>query len=198
MLELTMRNLRKRGYHPIYFETKEEAADYLNEQIDGKKVAMGGSVTSQELGIYESLGKHNEVYWHWRQDPALQRQKESECDVYICGINAISQTGEFVNIDGKGNRVTTSAYGDCKVYFVAGINKLTHDLESAIFRAKNVAAPKNAKRFHLKTPCATAEEERCYDCQVEQRICRLMMVYTWASSIKKDTEVILIGEELGY
>ncbi len=198
MIENTMKNLKIRGYHPRFFETKEEAANYLNEQIDGKKVAMGGSMTSQELGIYEILSKHNDVYWHWKEDPTLQRQKEAECEVYICGINAISQTGEFVNIDGKGNRITTSAYGDCKVYFLAGVNKITPDLNSAIDRAKNVASPKNAKRFHLNTPCAVSEIEKCYDCRSEERICRMMMIYTWSSIIKNDTEVILIGEDLGY
>lgn len=198
MIEKTMKNLERRGYVPKYFETKEEAAAYLNEQIDAKKVAMGGSVTSQELGLFESLGSHNDVYWHWRLDPALQREKESECDVYISGINGLAMTGEFVNIDGKGNRLSTSSYGDCKTYFITGTNKITETLQEAIDRARNVAAPKNAKRFNLKTSCAVAEVEKCYDCNHEQRICRMMMVYLYPSIIKHETEILLIGEELGY
>ena len=201
-MELTTlkQRLEDIGYAASVFETKEEAAAYLNEKIDGKSVGLGGSVTSAQLGIYDLLKTHNAVYWHQlphdKSIDAEIRKMENSADVYISSVNAISEKGEMVNIDGVCNRIAAIFYGVETVYMVIGKNKITPDLESAIWRARNIAAPRNAQRLNRKTPCAV-KGDRCYDCSSPERICKGMQIL-----LRKPShgyyEIILVNEELGY
>ena len=102
----------------------------------------------------------------------------------------------MVNIDGKGNRISESLYGHEKVYFIIGANKVMPDLQQAIDRARNIAAPKNAQRLSCKTPCAV-KADRCYDCSSPGRICNGMVIY-FGKMTSCEMEVILIDEALGY
>ena len=136
--------LEKNGFAVSVFSTGEEAAAYLNREING-----------------------------------------------IAG-----DTGEIINIDGTGNRVSSSLYGHQKVYLVAGKNKVSPDFHSALHRARNVVAPKNAQRLGRKTPCA-AKADHCYDCDSPERICRGLTVL-YRKMNRMDMEVILIDQELGY
>jgi len=111
-------------------------------------------------------------------------------------VNGIAETGEIVNIDNTGNRVAATLYGHKKVYLVAGLNKVAPDLSGAIDRARNIAAPPNAKRLGKKTPCAV-KGDRCYDCKSPERICRTLNVL-WERPTGSVYEVILINENLGY
>lgn len=194
------RNLEKLGYTVRTFETKEAAADYLDAQIDGKTVGFGGSVTLAELGIYDRLKAHNTVFWHLplteRAEIAQARLAASRAEVYVTSANALSIAGEIINIDNTGNRVAAATFGCEKVYFVIGKNKLCPTLEAAVHRARNVAAPQNARRLGLATPCA-ANADRCYDCDSPQRICRNLSVF-WKKPTGCDYEVLLIAEELGF
>lgn len=187
-------NLLRRGYTVRCFAEAKAAADYLDSAIDGKTVGFGGSMTLQELGLYERLCAHNRVYWHWR-DPAL-RPKAAQAQVYLSSVNALAESGELINIDGAGNRVASTLYGHERVYFVVGCNKLAASFEQALWRARNIAAPKNAQRLQAQTPCAE-KGERCYDCQGSARICR-GCVTLWGPMMGTPMEVILIGEPLGY
>ena len=186
--------LRQRGYTVHVFERGAEAADYLNSAIDGVSVGIGGSVTVQQLGLYDRLAEHNQVYWHWQGGPE-QRAKAAEADVYLTSANGLAQTGEILNIDGAGNRVASTLYGHKKVYFVIGANKLAPTRDEALWRARNIAAPRNAQRLGKKTPCAV-KGDRCYDCKSPDRICR-GLVELWGPMMGMETEVILIGEDLG-
>lgn len=191
--------LEAMGYEVSVFPDAEAAAKYLDGEIDGTTVGMGGSVTLRDMGIYDMLERHNKVYWHWRAEggdaqAALTAAKEAE--VYLSSVNALSKNGEIVNIDGNGNRVASTIYGHKKVYFISGKNKLCEDLPSAIDRARNVAAPMNARRLGVKTPCAE-KGERCYDCDSPARICRALSVL-WKKPSACRYEVILIEQELGY
>lgn len=186
--------LRQRGYTVHVFETGAEAADYLNGAIDGVSVGIGGSVTVQQLGLYDRLAEHNQVYWHWQGGPE-QRAKAAEADVYLTSANGLAQTGEILNIDGAGNRVASTLYGHKKVYFVIGANKLAPTRDEALWRARNIAAPRNAQRLGKKTPCAV-KGDKCYDCKSPDRICR-GLVELWGPMMGMETEVILIGEDLG-
>lgn len=186
--------LRQRGYTVHVFETGAEAADYLNGAIDGVSVGIGGSVTVQQLGLYDRLAQHNQVYWHWQGGPE-QRAKAAEADVYLTSANGLAQTGEILNIDGAGNRVASTLYGHKKVYFVIGANKLAPTRDEALWRARNIAAPRNAQRLGKKTPCAV-KGDKCYDCKSPDRICR-GLVELWGPMMGMETEVILIGEDLG-
>lgn len=186
--------LRQRGYTVHVFETGAEAADYLNGAIDGVSVGIGGSVTVQQLGLYDRLAQHNQVYWHWQGGPE-QRAKAAEADVYLTSANGLAETGEILNIDGAGNRVASTLYGHKKVYFVIGANKLAPTRDEALWRARNIAAPRNAQRLGKKTPCAV-KGDKCYDCKSPDRICR-GLVELWGPMMGMETEVILIGEDLG-
>jgi len=109
----------------------------------------------------------------------------------------MAETGELVNIDGTGNRVAASLFGHQKVYFVIGTNKIEPTLEKAVWRARNVAAPINAKRFNADTPCAK-KGDRCYDCSSPERICNALVIYLKKMNDIEDVEIILIDEELGF
>ena len=124
------------------------------------------------------------------------RLKANNASIYISSVNAIAETGEIVNIDATCNRVASIFYGHDKVYLVIGKNKIEKDYDSALYRARNVAAPLNAKRFGLKTPCAK-KADRCYDCKSQDRLCRGLSVL-WGKPMSGDFEIILINEDLGY
>ena len=196
---LLSKNLEKKGYRVSVFATKQEAADYLNDEIDGETVGFGGSMTLHALELYDRLLTHNAVLWHSkRSDPFLKEhdlKKAMRADVYLSSVNGIAKTGEIVNIDGIGNRVAGTLFGHRKVYFVVGRNKVTPDLPSAIDRARNVAAPKNAARLGKNTPCATTG--RCHDCSSPDRICRELAVL-WMAPMQGVYEVVLIDEDLGF
>ena len=121
---------------------------------------------------------------------------ESELTVYMLSANAIAATGEIVNIDGTGNRVANAIYGPQKVYYVCGENEVTPDLMSAIDRARNMAAPPNAKRLGLNTPCAI--DGKCHNCASENRICNAMSIILARTTKQQKGEVFIIGEKLGY
>ena len=194
-------NLEKKGYIVSYYKTAEEAADAIDGSVDGTTVGMGGSVTIDELGLAEKLKKHNTVYWHQHLQPGDDanaiRAAANGADVYLSSVNAIAETGEIVNIDGTCNRVSAMLYGHKRVIFVAGINKLAEDEEKAIARARNIAAPKNAKRLHRNTPCAV-NADRCYNCKSPERICRALSVFWEKPSNGIRYEIVLVGETLGY
>lgn len=195
-IETVKKNLKARGFEVSFFETKQEAADYLVESINGTTVGLGGSMTLDELGIYDRLAKNNTVSWHWLNKVPEIIKAATESRVYISSANAISQNGEIVNIDGRGNRVAGTLFDKKRVYIVAGINKITEDLDSAIWRARNVASPKNAQRLGVKTPCAV-KGDKCYDCRSPERICRGLVVLYGPMLDMERVEVVLIGEELG-
>ena len=111
-------------------------------------------------------------------------------------LNLLVETGEIVNIDGKCNRVAATLFGPKRCIFVCGVNNLRPDLQSAIERARNIAAPLNAKRLNKKTPCAV--DGRCHNCKSPERICRAMVIHMGVPSGFESCEVVLIGEKLGY
>lgn len=192
-------NLERNGFTVSVFATKEEAAAYLNREIDNTTVGMGGSMTIAQLGLKDSLSAHNVVYSHGYThcDPAQTQKLAAEADVYLLSANAIAEnTGEILNIDGTGNRVSSSLFGHRKVYFLAGKNKVSPDFESAMFRMRNVVAPKNAQRLQRNTPCA-AKGDRCYNCSSPDRICKALVVF-YQKVRSMDMEVVLIDEEVGY
>ena len=180
-----------------YFDTKEQARDYLVSNISGKKVTFGGSITLQEMGLYEALSEKNDVKWHWIKPDTDRKEVTHSAEVYLCSANGIAETGEIYNIDGHGNRIVGSFYAPDTSYIVVGINKIKPDLASAIDYARNVAAPKNAKRLNMKTPCAE-KADKCYDCSSPARICRVASIIYKKTMAVKHLEVIVIGENLGY
>lgn len=187
--------LETRGYTIHTFATGKEAAAYLDTQLDGVTIGIGGSGTVRDCGVYELLETHNTVYWHWKQEPDEARRHAVTTDYYLTSANALAETGEIVNIDGAGNRVASTLFGHKKVYFLIGRNKLCPDGDSALWRARNVAAPRRAQQMNRKTPCA-AKADKCYDCKSPERICR-GCVTLWGPMLGMEAEVLLIDEDLG-
>ena len=193
-------SLEARGFAVTVCPDGKAASDYLNAQIDGTCVGFGGSVTLKELDLYRSLSEHNTVLSHWNlpegKSGADVLREAASTDVFLTSVNGLAETGEIINIDGTGNRVAGTLYGHKKVYFVVGRNKIAPTYDEALWRARNIAAPKNAQRLARKTPCAE-KGEKCYDCKSPERICRGLVVL-WEKVTSCDMEVVLVDEELGY
>ncbi len=194
--EVLKKNFERHEFETAFFETREQASEYLKSRIKGQKVAFGGSVTLQEMRLFDVLSEENEVTWHWNEPGAQTLAKAREAQIYITSANGVSETGELVNIDGTGNRVAQTLYGPEKVYFVVGANKIEKDLSAALFRARNVAAPLNAKRLKADTPCSKTGE-KCFNCGSESRICRATVILERPTRGMK-AEIVFVNEALGY
>ena len=194
-IEKTIRALTGRGFAVQHFATGREAADYLDGAIDGTTVGIGGSKTIDQIGLYDRLTKHNTVWWHWRTPGFDTLDHALNAPVYLSSANAISEDGEILNIDGTGNRTASLMFGHKKVYIVAGTNKICPDFESALYRARNVAAVQNCRRFPDKnTPCKI--DGKCHDCRSRDRICNALEVL-WGPMNRMETEIVLIDGDYG-
>ena len=156
-LEKTGKNLERRGFRVHRFASGAEAAEFLVQTLHGTSIGIGGSVTIDTLGVYDRLCESNEVFWHWKNHAPETRERAGKAETYLCSANGVSETGEIVNIDGFGNRVAGTIYGPERVFLVVGRNKIAQDLTGAIDRARNIAAPLNARRLNRHTPCAVGE-----------------------------------------
>ena len=194
-LEKTIRSLQLRGFQVQHFATGAEAAAYLCEQVCDTEVGIGGCMTAQQLNLYEKLSEKNQVFWHWIVRGPETIEKANHTPVYITGANAISEDGEILNIDGNGNRLAAQVYGKKRVFVIAGTNKICPDFDSALSRARNVAAVKNCSRFDNQVPCKL--DGKCHDCRSADRICSALLVL-WAPMKGMTTEVILIDGEVGF
>lgn len=186
------KNLEANGFAVSCFATKEEACDYLAEKLAGKTVGHGGSMTLVEMGLPDRLAECTTLYRH---GPGLEEPLSTQA--YLCSVNGLAETGEIINIDGAGNRVSATMFGREELYLVVGKNKLAPDYDAALWRARNIAAPKNAKRLNRKTPCAV-NADKCYNCSSPERICRAFTVLWKKPFGLKSAEVVLIDEDLGY
>ena len=177
-VEKALRALRENGFDARWFATAAEAADALCAELKGKTIGIGGSVTVEQLGVYDRLSRENTVYWHWCQPAAEAIRQAEQSQVYLLSANAVSETGALVNIDGTGNRVAASLYGREHVIYLVGVNKLAPTLEAAIDRARNVAAPLNARRLHCHVRLVPGESLHCHQAEAPglhdfQRLYRL-------------------------
>ena len=199
-LQAIAATFQKHGFETSVFDSAADAAAYLNGKIDGMSVSYGGSMTVSQMGLLDMLKTHNDVIGHWDIPEGMSRQevyaKAAVTDVYLCSANGASETGELVNIDGHGNRVSSALFGHKKVYFVVGVSKFAPTREEAMWRARNIASPKNAQRLGRKTPCAL-KGDKCYDCNSPERICNGFVIHARKLS-SCDTEIVLVNEALGF
>ena len=196
-LEKTRKNLEHRGFRAHVFATGAEAADYLAQTLHNTCIGIGGSVTIDEIGVYDRLSADNDVIWRWKKPTPDSRERGAAAETFLCSANGVSETGEIVNIDGYGNRVAPTIYGPQRVFLVVGKNKIAPDLNGAIDRARNIAAPLNARRLNRHTPCAVGEP-RCHDCRSPEKICGVMTVFFMPPTSIKEFHVLLVNEDLGY
>ena len=196
-LEKTGKNLENRGFRVHRFASGAEAAEFLVQTLHGTSIGIGGSVTIDTLGVYDRLCGSNEVFWHWKNHAPETRERAGKAETYLCSANGVSENGEIVNIDGFGNRVAGTIYGPERVFLVVGRNKIAPDLTGAIDRARNIAAPLNARRLNRHTPCAVGEP-RCHDCRSPEKVCGVMTVFFMPPTSIKEFHVIFVDEDLGY
>lgn len=191
--KLAFRNMT--GY---YVSTASEAKELaLSLCPEGCTVTNGGCMSAQEIGLIDALKQGN--YRYIDRDSAEDKRQAMldayDADVYLASCNAVSKDGVLVNIDGNSNRVSAIAYGPKKVIFLVGMQKVTPDVDSAVKRARNTAAPMNATRLHCATPCVKTGS--CMDCLTPDTICCQFLLTRYSRHADR-IHVILVGEEIGY
>ena len=197
LAQTVIKGLESRNMTGYYAADKEEAVKKALEVIGkGSTVAMGGCQSAHEIGLIQALeqGDYNYI------DRSNMTPRESlmaayDADVFLSSANAMTNDGIMVNIDGNSNRVSCIAQGPKKVVFIVGMNKICSDLDEAMKRARNVAAPANAQRFDVKTPCKVTG--KCADCKSPDTICCQFLI-TRYSRHEGRIHVILVNDTLGY
>ena len=199
--ETLIKKLDKRGMEAYYVDNKDDALKMaLRYVTPGSSVSWGGSMSINEIGLIPDLKAWDCTVLD-RTVPKTEEEKKeffgkvAVCDYYFMSTNAITMDGELVNIDGTGNRVASLIFGPSNVVIIAGMNKVADNLESAVDRARNTAAPMNTIRLDRKTPCT--QVGRCMDCMSPDCICNQFVV-TRRSAPAGRIKIILVGEELGY
>ena len=200
--EKCVKALKDHGFDAHLVSTVEEARDLILSMISGYETfGFGGSHTTRSLGVKETLqAKGKTLFDHWEgnlfgEENRKIRLAQGRSDCFICSANAISATGEIVNVDAVGNRTAAMTFGPKKVIIVAGMNKVRPNLQSALERIREVAGPMRAKSLNLDTPCAKTGV--CSDCNAPKRICEVTTILhrkPWMT----DISVVLINESLGY
>lgn len=162
-----------------------------------KTVGIGGSMTAKAMKLEELLPRTSTVYWHWLTPGPETLANAATAQVYLTSVNALAETGELINIDGTGNRISAATGAHERVYYLVGRNKLAETFDKALWRARNIASPLNARRLNRETPCVK-NELKCYDCNSPQRICNGLSVVWKPLGGAQETHVLLIDEDLGY
>ncbi len=197
-----VKQLRKNDFKAEYFPTGKEAADYaLSFVKPGMSIGFGGSISLQEIGLYDSVRKaggvpliHSSTTIRCDEILEIQR-KQLTCDLYISSSNGITRNGWLVNIDGTGNRVAALAFGPYKTIVIVSLNKLGGSVEECIDRIQNVACPILCRRGNRANPCR--ELGYCTDCNSEARICRVYQIMKRPPN-RSDFTVVVVGESLGF
>ena len=194
--------MQRRHFDAYYCATASEAKAKVNELIpDGASVTWGGTMTVRDMAIPKMLQERGTLKV-WDRDKVETPEEKQEmylrafqADYYLSSANAITEDGVIVNIDGNGNRVAAITWGPQHVIFVVGMNKVAQDPEAALKRARSTAAPINAARFDIQTPCQL--DGQCHNCNSPQSICNYIH-FLRNSSKPGRIIVILVGENLGY
>lgn len=201
-VERVIQNLEKNNMKGYFVTDKKEAVEKVKELMqENDTVAVGGSMTLFETGIIDLLrnGSYNFLDRYAEglspEQVAEVHKKAFTADVYLASSNALTEAGELYNVDGVGNRVAAMIYGPKKVLVVVGINKIVKDLDQAILRNREWAAPANNKRLKKNTPCVSAGH--CLDCSNPDRICNNYVVIK-RQMLPERIHVIIVGEQIGY
>ena len=190
---LTSRNMT--GY---YAADRKEALKLALELIpEGSSSTMGGGMSVHEIGLVKALkeGNYNFIDRDAVADKRAAMLAAYDADVFLTSTNAMTEDGELVNIDGNANRVSAIAQGPKKVLFIVGMNKVCPDLDTAMKRARNVAAPINAQRFGLDTPCTKTGS--CMNCKSADTICCQFLITRFSRHAGR-IHVILVNDNLGF
>ena len=197
LAQTVIKGLQSRNITGYYASDQKEACQLALSLIPKEKsIAMGGCMSAKEIGLLSAL---NEGGYHFIDRSKLEPREallaSFSADIFLSSVNAMTDDGILVNIDGNANRVACIAQGPQKVIFIVGIQKVCSDLDSAMKRARNVAAPANAQRFPLQTPCKMTG--KCSDCKSPDTICCEFLITRYSRHPGR-MHLILVNEELGF
>lgn len=198
LAQKVIKGLESRNMTGYYAATKEEALKKALELIpEGSSISMGGAMSAHEIGLVEAVkkGNYNFIDRDAMEDKRAAMLAAYDADYFLVSANAMTEDGVIVNIDGNSNRVSAIAQGPKHVLFIVGMNKICDDVDGAMKRARNVAAPINAQRFGLSTPCAKTGS--CMNCKSPDTICCQFLI-TRFSRHKDRIHVILVNDNLGF
>ena len=198
LMKKVIEGLRSRNMTGYYAATKEEARQIALDLIKPESsVSMGGAMSAHEIGLVEALksGDYRFIDRDQEADKRAAMMKAYDADWFLSSANAMTEDGILVNIDGNSNRVSCIAQGPKQVLFIIGRNKICDDVDGAIKRARNVAAPINAQRFGLNTPCAKTGS--CMNCKSPDTICCQFLITRYSRHADR-IHVILVNEDLGF
>jgi L-lactate utilization protein LutB len=198
LAQKVIKGLDSRNMTGYYAETREDALHIALSLIEaGSSVTMGGALSAHEIGLVDAVkgGDYRFIDRSAYTDKRQAMLDAYDADWFLSSTNAMTEDGELVNIDGNANRVSAIANGPKHVLFIVGMNKVCSDLDGAMKRARNVAAPTNAQRFGLNTPCA--KTGACMNCKSPDTICCQFLI-TRFSRHKDRIHVILVNDNLGF
>ena len=198
LAQKVIKGLESRKMSGYYAASKEEALKIALDLIpEGSSVTMGGAMSAHEIGLVDAVknGNYNFIDRNSYEDKRAAMLDAYGADVFLSSANAITEDGILVNIDGNANRVSAIAQGPQKVVFIVGMNKVCDDVDGAMKRARNVAAPINAQRFGLDTPCSKTGS--CMNCKSPDTICCQFLI-TRFSRHEGRIHVVLVNDNLGF
>jgi L-lactate utilization protein LutB len=198
--------LERNNFEAFLADNTAKAKEIVQKEIlvktGAKSVSWGGSLTFTSTGLYDAMKNHPELEVLDVFDKGLSDEQKVELrrrallvDLFITGTNAVTETGKLVNLDMYGNRIAAITFGPKHVVILVGRNKIVPDVDEAMFRIKNYAAPVNAMRLDKKTPCV--KTSYCEDCKSSDRICNTWTI-TQKSFPKGRIKVVLINEDMGF
>ncbi len=201
-VEKTLHYLQLNNMGGYFVQGKTQLLDLLSNLISpGKTVGCGDSVTLEATGVLDFLRNGNYVFNDKHRSGLSKEEKRQiylsnfSADTFLTGVNALTTDGKLFNIDGNGSRVAPILYGPEQVIAVVGINKLVDSAEEAVTRARQIAAPLDAKRLNKETPCTLLG--KCIDCRHKQRICNDFVLIT-GQFVKDRIKVIIINKSYGF
>ena len=198
LAQTVIKGLNSRNMAGYYAESREAALKQALALIpEGSSVTMGGAMSAHEIGLVDALkqGPYRFIDRDACEDKRAAMLAAYDADVFLSSVNAMTEDGILINIDGNSNRVSAIAQGPKKVVFIVGMNKVCKDPDGAMKRARNVAAPINAQRFGLSTPCA--KTGACMDCKSPDTICCQFLITRFSRHAGR-IHVILVNDELGF
>lgn len=201
LIDNVLKNLKSRNINGYFVQNKEEALKTaLSLMKKGATVGWGGSMSVREIGLYDAVNGGDFVALNRDKCATAEEKKKVErevfsADYFLCSTNALTKDGILINIDGFANRIAAIAYGPEKVIMIVGVNKICDDFDSALTRARQTAAVKNAQRFPINTPCKKIGS--CADCKSPDTIC-CQFLATRFSRDKDRIHLILVNEDLGF
>jgi len=199
LAQKVIKGLASRNMTGYYAASREEALKTALSLIEeGSTVTMGGAMSAHEIGLVDAVkeGPYNFIDRDAWEDKRAAMLAAYDADVFLASVNAMTDDGVLVNIDGNANRVSAIAQGPKKVIFIVGMNKVCgSDVDSALKRARNVAAPINTQRFGLSTPCS--KTGACANCKSPDTICCQFLITRYSRHAGR-IHVILVNDNLGF